>query len=1245
MKILCIRIKNLASLEGVTEIDFTQEPLSSAGIFAITGPTGAGKSTILDALCLALYSKTPRYLQARESGIEITDVQGSAISQGDVRGILRDGTGEGFAEVDFVGVDGQRYRATWRVRRARDKADGSLQAFSIALKNIDTNADIPGRNSELQKEIERLVGLNFEQFTRSVLLAQGDFTAFLKAAKDEKSALLEKLTGTHIYSEISKQIFANYRKEERELEDLNLQRSGILTLTPEEREAFELQKTKLEQSLATQEQEAELLTREITWHTQLAMLQSNLAAAHTILEQANEAKQNAVGREQELRLVEQVQPPRTWVDSQQSAQSQLAEKAITLQQLQTTLHALQERKEELDAQLHKANENVAVKIKKQEETIPLLEEAKALDIQIREKTEQVTGATNEVKDATTHYQQHEQQVQEQQRQVDQLLHTIEALKQWKADNSARQPIAENQGLISSKLSDAGKLLEDVQLLLPRLEATQSTIDRTKQAKIDLETKSTAIAQTLQAERTHHKTASEALAAIPIARLEKDKAAIDPVIEDIITAEAHWKVLFNSQADLGVLKQKLDHNKSELSNKTQLLAQTVEQLVVVKAKRDASLRMLDQARLATAENVESLRSLLTPGDPCPVCGSMEHPYATHHPQLDHVLQQLEAAQEQYESVYTTCLSTESGLQETVRQIKEAISIQEQDVSKKEAALAAHQETWESFAIHPNTANVPDEQKAAWLAKQLQGAKAKQKDLQQQIQSYATRKQEVDTLQHKVNDLDRQLNEHTNALKDTERRLQSLQEQWMQYSKEQLNNNNALAGIEQSLSVYFTTKDWFSHWKDDPASFGQRISDFTDKWKTNTQKLEEDTRQHAVLSATLKATQEQLQGLSADVQKKQKVFAGLKEQKDTLIQKRKGIFNGEAAVTIETRLKEAVGTAQQAVEKCKVDRDELQTDLTRTGTQIEQAEKDISALQQQSEFFTRKIQDWLTAFNERNNLEVDAAKLLQLFTLSPEWIETERAALRAIDDASTKTQSVLQERAAQLQQHEQQRLSERSANTLNELLNTAKAGLQHQVQQKNEIGFRLQQDLDNKLKIGELLGIIETKALIVENWAKLNEIIGSADGKKFRQIAQEYTLDVLLSYANVHLEMLSTRYLLQRIPNTLGLQVLDQDMGDEVRTVYSLSGGESFLVSLALALGLASLSSSRMQVESLFIDEGFGSLDPATLNIAMDALERLHNQGRKVGVISHVQEMTERIPVQIKVSKQQSGKSKVELMGNV
>ncbi|WP_126972889.1 AAA family ATPase [Gynurincola endophyticus] len=1243
MKILSIRIKNLASLEGITEIDFTQEPLSSAGIFAITGPTGAGKSTILDALCLALYGKTPRYLQAKESGIEITDAQGSAISQGDVRGILRDGTGEGFAEVDFAGVDGQRYRATWRARRARDKAEGSLQQYSIGLKNIDTNTDIPGRKNEVLETIERLVGLNFEQFTRSVLLAQGDFTAFLKAAKDEKSALLEKLTGTRIYSEISKQIFVNYSKEKRELEDLNLKREGVTTLTAEELEELEQQKVILEQSIAIQEKEAEALTNEIAWHTQLGVLQSSVNAAYTTQAQAIEAKQNAAGREQQLKQVEQVQATRAWVEGQQAAEKQLAEKTASLQDLQTTLDSLQQQQEELDKQLQTAKETLAAAIQKQEAALPHLEEARALDVQIKEKALQVTQAATEVKTVEETEQQLEQQLQEQQQQSVQLLASITQSQQWKADNSTRQPIAENYGLISAKLDDAQALLDAAQSLLPELKRTQTAIAEAQQAKANLEATSGTIAQQLQAEEELHTAASQALAEIPVATAEKEKAAIDSRIEDMVAAEAQWKIVSHSEADLNIIKQKLAEHKSELNSTTPLLAQASAQVVIAAAERDASLRMLDKARLAAAENVASLRSQLIPEEPCPVCGSTAHPYVTEQPQLNHVLAELKAAHQQNDKAYTTCLQTESSLQETIKGLTETIALQEQETGTKKTALAAHQKTWESFAIYPHAAEIPDEQKATWLAQQLQDAKAQQKHLQQQIQLYAAKKQELDALQQKTNDLERQQHENSNTVKDTDRRLQSLQEQAAQYHKEQQKHNEALATIEQSLSAYFTTPGWFTHWKNDAAAFVQRISEFTEQWNATIQKLERDARQHSVLTATLEATSGQLQNASVEVEKKQAALKAAKEQQDSLTQKRKAIFNGEAAAIIEQHLKQAVTAAQQAVDKIKADRELLQTNLTRTATQKEQAEKDILLLQQQAGTFHQKIQDWIAAFNSRNNPVVDEERLLQLLAYSSDWIETERTELKTIADTITKAQSVLQERTTQLQKHQEQRLSERNAEELNELLTNVKTNLQQQVQQKNEIGFQLQQDLANKQKIGDLLAIIETQWLITENWAKLNDIIGSADGKKFRLIAQEYTLDVLLSYANVHLGMLSNRYLLQRIPNTLGLQVIDQDMGNEVRTVFSLSGGESFLASLALALGLASLSSSSMQVESLFIDEGFGSLDPTTLNIAMDALERLHNQGRKVGVISHVQEMTERIPVQIKVSKQQSGKSKVEVIG--
>ena len=176
-------------------------------------------------------------------------------------------------------------------------------------------------------------------------------------------------------------------------------------------------------------------------------------------------------------------------------------------------------------------------------------------------------------------------------------------------------------------------------------------------------------------------------------------------------------------------------------------------------------------------------------------------------------------------------------------------------------------------------------------------------------------------------------------------------------------------------------------------------------------------------------------------------------------------------------------------------------------------------------------------------------------------------------------------------------------------------------------RLIADNKERLKADNLYQEKAKKIISVQRWDKLSNLIGSASGMSFRKYAQEYTLDILL------------RYTLQRIPNSLSLQVVDNDMGAEIRSVYSLSGGESFLVSLALALALSSLSSTQMNIETMFIDEGFGSLDSNTLSVALDALESLQNQGKKVGVISHVQEMVERIAVKVIVQKEGNGKSSI------
>jgi exonuclease SbcC len=411
MKVLAIRIKNLASLDGNTIIDFTQPPLSTAGIFAITGPTGAGKSTILDALCLALYGKTPRYLQAKEQGIEVRDGKMGFINQGDHRGILRDGTGEGYSEVDFIGVDGNSYTATWRVRRARDKADGLMQADTIELKNLQTGINFPGRKKEIAEEIERLIGLNFEQFTRSVLLAQGDFATFLKANKDEKSSLLEKLTGTQVYSEISKKIFENHKIQESILHELNMRRDGILTLTPEELISLDEKIKSAKKLIDSKQLEIAECDKEINWYQLWKRLGENVEKAAKLVTEANEIKNKATDRSTLLELVESAQPARKLIDQQNSITNQLGKKNENIVTVDNAILELNGQQQTANVLLETATNSYAEYTEKYNQAKPLLTEARKIDVTLNEKQEQLIDAGNALKIAAVNFLQNQKIVE------------------------------------------------------------------------------------------------------------------------------------------------------------------------------------------------------------------------------------------------------------------------------------------------------------------------------------------------------------------------------------------------------------------------------------------------------------------------------------------------------------------------------------------------------------------------------------------------------------------------------------------------------------------------------------------------------------------------------------------------------------------------------------------------------------------------------------------------------------------
>ena len=986
MKILAIRGRNLASLEGDFEIDFTVEPLLSAGIFAISGPTGAGKSTLLDTMCLALFARTPRTDQAKENNVKLQDVSNEQLSQSDPRFLLRRGTSSGFAEVDFMALNGHRYRTRWSVARARDKENGRLQNPRLALYNLDKEEEEQGTRSDLQARIIDLIGLTFEQFTRSVLLAQNDFSTFLKAEQGEKASLLEKLTGTELYSAISRQIFERNARA---------------------KEAFDLIQTRIQGiELLTDEEENDLRTR--------------LAGTEKELQRVEKAKAEQQALQEAVRSIEQQ------ITIRQRQQKEAADKLVHATELLTVA------RHEYEKGVEEQQQSEARFKSLQQEIL----QARKLDIQLDTAIRDLSHSEQQLKNV--------------------MLRKGEAEKKYQAAVLRRRQGAEEIARLTAwreRYKKKERIAEQLSALLLHLDAASATRSGMDAAVRSIET------------------------------LRQEMAALNKQLSDLQQTSANkQQALKRAEADYRNLEEELKAvDAPALDKQIEKLRQEREQLLI------------EQARLEASGNIKDLRGRLQDGQPCPVCGSTHHPFANQVP---------------------------------VAPVS-ALTLQLQDLSNKKETYVAHTRHLTRL-----------QQQLLQLHKELADSEAACKEMAGKQQLAASRQEREEAIVKEQSTL-----------------------------------------LTQSLSaadLLFGNSEWQKAWLQNPETFRKTLTDFARQWHENTEKLHQLERQESAQKAECESLASFLPSLEKQAEESGQLHEKNRAAFSSLQAERKKLLNGRSADSVE---QEYIRRMEELKERLK----------KLSATQTEQ-----SGIADQ----TRGIADQIA-----KDLTEASADLLRRKAALDKWTAD------YLDSSGGEPLEVI---------------------------------LSRYTQEKTELAFRLRTQTENKAKVSGLQEELNVRRTESERWAKLNELAGSADGAKFRRIAQGYTLDILLNYANVQLRELTRRYRLERVPETLALQVIDRDMCDEVRTVHSLSGGESFLVSLALALGLSSLSSNRMRVESLFIDEGFGSLDAETLRVAMDALESLRTQGRKIGVISHVQEMTERIPVRICVNRAGNGRSFLEVL---
>lgn len=1238
MKILAIRIFNLASLEGLHVIDFMEEPLASSGIFAITGPTGAGKSTILDALCLALYNEAPRYESAKGNQIQIKDVDGSTISQNDSRAILRDGTGEGYSEVDFIGVDHKRYRSRWSVNRARNKPNGKLQSYVMSLINLETHQNLTSKNTETLKEIARLIGLDYNQFSKSVILAQGEFTAFLKADKDAKASLLEKLTGTEIYSEISKKIFEKYSEQKRKLEQLQDQANFIQLLSEEDIEQMKAQMSTCQEQIQTSAGELEDLEMQLKAYADLHLLEKKVQEQEQTLSEKSDLLQSVEDRMQKVYTIESFQAIRPEVQQLKKLQEQIVQQKQSLGETQKRISLLNEQIQSLNDQIKSTQEIVDLKKKENEASKPLIEKAKKLDVQIAERQKVLDKTEQEIQTKITKIQTLEEDSQKKQVNFEQLNSEKSILSHWLEGRKEKSSTVEHHQFILSKLQDAAswnKNLEDFTAQIQNLKEKYQSLEDQKEANQEFIQTNQFKLDELDQEVIQLKNK---MGEIDLEKNQKKSSEIQVQIRKLNQLVFDWNqyfILLESSKNIEHKKSEAQRHISEFSSQVDHLKSLIEK---EQTEFDILKKTFEKIQLETSENVASLRAHLQAEEPCLVCGSLDHPYA-HPPQESTSLKILESELKELEKNLKTHQLEEVRLGEKIQQSEKAtkdfsfeldsIQLQTQDLLQKIQGSEFGKRILEMEA-----SKVSDDLKSEidFLEKEEQ----KLKDL---ITSYHQSSKQLEEVQSNQKNLQKQLEDAQKSSSTLEIEWAKTQENLQNSKGKQEETEKLLLDVKKELSPYFSNAEWMDNWKKQPEAFVQKIGQFVEEWKKKSEQLKDIEEKLVKIKKDIDYLKDQLQEAQTQKETQNQEFLQQSEELKLIKNDRSQIFGGESTTVIEEQLQSSLKLSEEQLDSMKKDFIEKDKEQTVLDTEIKNLKNQIAHNEKEQDDTEEHLKQWLF----RHEYSYSILEISQILDYSESWWKEENLYLNDLKEQYKNAEITLSVTQKNLKDHQAQFQWTIEEEVLKETYQQKKSSVEKIKEEIFRIKNGLEKDTQEKKNKASILQNIEKQNAITLNWQRINQLIGASDGKKFKTYAQEYTLEILVEYANMHLRSLSKRYLLQRIPDHLALQVIDMDMGEEVRTIYSLSGGETFLISLALALGLSSLSSKTMNVESIFIDEGFGTLDPQTLSMAMDALENLYQQGRKVGVISHVQEMTERIPVKIQVSKVLSGKSTVQIIG--
>lgn len=1216
MKIVSIKFLNLNSLKGEHEIRFDQPPFTDSGLFAITGATGAGKTTILDAITIALYGSVHRH------------------DKDDPSEIMTRHTGESYSEVEFE-IKDITYRARWANYRARKKADGKLQGVKMELAEAATgNVIIAHPLPEVQKKIIQVCGLDYNQFIRSVMLSQGDFTRFLKANENDRSDLLEKITDTSIYSEISTWIYKETREKNNLLTNLRSRLNNVVLLGEEELSAHHASLLDIIRQAKMHRKERDEVASVKQWLLRIEWLKTKQQQLQDDYHAFTLRYDTNMPLFKRLELHQQAMKHQQLFSQMEAGRKQAAETNKKLAEITATLPALLQSRDLLYKEIEKANMLSDTAKTALQQAIPVIAEVERIDVFIEHAVKQRRKDQQEHEEAQAALEVTEKEMLENEEALKRSDREIKNLYQWldaHPQEASLQNVIPVFGNCLEKLQDLhynihGYTNEILQLAHQEKQVKNSLAALQQVAAGYAQN----LASAIQLLQNHNEALQTTLAGKTLEEWEAEAAAF-PLLINVCEQQSRLA---------GQIKQ-YEKNKTQTGSKEKEYTEQYARESGLLSHLKTELAGLEELLATMQKNVELQiliqkyevgRKALQAGKPCPLCGAVHHPFVenkyTH--ERSEAEQKRDAQQLKFAALSKSVSDKELHMRSLQASLEYTIKQKEQILLDEANAQKEFQQNNEKLPRpldigKPNVIQLvvvkkkEDHEKLTQIIRQIRNGEKQVKEqeatvsrlTEKEVKTLGEIKETETTLAHieaSYNRIQRDLDTSQQTEKEISAKATGLLDQYglgFQYAA----GNEILQQLKERSAAYADTQ--------------RRLQ----QQQIIAGKVQSDV-EHAHVSIAERTIY---------VQKLGTVLTASRKRLQELQDERFELFGEKEAVPEKRRLEKEVAATKDILDK-------LTYELSESIQAYRIAESQQAGWIREYGRQQNAYEDLLALLTAQLHADdIASVEILQeQFLAGAEAAQIETLHCR-LEKEKTGLQRSMHDNDGELSLEKEKSLTEQTIEELTgriTLLEDAVSAFDREIGSINEI---LKADQKHKAQHYELALQINAQQKECERWNSLSNLIGSDNGKRFSRFAQGLTLARLTELANRHLLRLSDRYrIIKSADKDLELMIIDGYQADVVRPMTTLSGGESFLVSLALALGLSDLASRKVQINSLFIDEGFGTLDAETLDVAISALENLQANGKTIGIISHVEALKERIGIQIQLSKQPGGSSNIKIV---